>query len=124
VSDHDHAGPGGAGFASGSALDTLIPGPALSAALDDTLGGGLDDLPDDALAGVILAARRCESRAAAQVLAAGGITCECDLGPACRKCHQAKQAPGWRLEQPRPGEFIWQPPHGRRYPATPDTYPI
>ncbi|HEY1918581.1 MAG TPA: HNH endonuclease signature motif containing protein [Streptosporangiaceae bacterium] len=53
----------------------------------------------------------------------GGITCECDLGPACRKCHQAKQAPGWRLEQPRPGEFIWQPPHGRRYPATPDTYP-
>jgi len=53
----------------------------------------------------------------------GGITCECGLGPACRGCHQAKQAPGWRLEQPRPGEFVWQPPHGRRYPATPDTYP-
>jgi hypothetical protein len=53
----------------------------------------------------------------------GGITCECGLGPACRRCHQAKQAPGWRLEQPRPGEFVWQPPHGRRYPATPDTYP-
>jgi Domain of unknown function (DUF222) len=53
----------------------------------------------------------------------GGITCECGLGPACRCCHQAKQAPGWRLEQPRPGEFIWQPPHGRSYPANPDTYP-
>jgi Domain of unknown function (DUF222) len=70
VSFHDHGGPGGAGFASGSALDTLLPGPALSAALDDTLTAGLDGLPDDALAGVILAARRCESRAAAQTLAA------------------------------------------------------
>jgi hypothetical protein len=70
VSVHDHGGPGGPGFLSGSALDTLPPGPALSAALDDTLGGGLDGLSDDALAGVILAARRCESRAAAQVLAA------------------------------------------------------
>jgi hypothetical protein len=54
----------------------------------------------------------------------GGITCECDLGPACRRCHRAKQANGWRLEQPRPGEFVWQPPHGRRYPSSPDTYPI
>jgi hypothetical protein len=54
----------------------------------------------------------------------GGITCECGLGPACRCCHQAKQAQGWRLEQPRPGEFVWQPPHGRRYPSAPDTYPI
>jgi Domain of unknown function (DUF222) len=53
----------------------------------------------------------------------GGITCECGLGPACRHCHQAKQAAGWRLEQPRPGEFIWRPPHGRSYPANPDTYP-
>ena len=53
----------------------------------------------------------------------GGITCECGLGPACRKCHQAKQATGWKLEQPRPGEFVWQPPHGRRYPANPDSYP-
>jgi Domain of unknown function (DUF222) len=53
----------------------------------------------------------------------GGITCECGLGPACRRCHQAKQAKGWRLEQPRPGEFIWQPPHGRQYPSSPDTYP-
>jgi hypothetical protein len=70
VSVHDHAGPGGPGFVSGSALDTLPPGPVLSAALDDTLSGGLDGLSDDALAGVILAARRCESRAAAQVLAA------------------------------------------------------
>jgi hypothetical protein len=54
----------------------------------------------------------------------GGITCECGLGPACRKCHQAKQAQGWRLEQPRPGEFVWRPPHGRSYPSAPDAYPI
>jgi hypothetical protein len=45
----------------------------------------------------------------------GGRSCECGLAPACRTCHRTKQAPGWRLEQPSPGELIWQPPHGRRY---------
>ncbi|HEY2575805.1 MAG TPA: DUF222 domain-containing protein [Streptosporangiaceae bacterium] len=53
----------------------------------------------------------------------GGRTCECDLGPVCRTCHQAKQAPGWRLEQPSPGVLIWQPPHGRRYTVKPGVYP-
>jgi hypothetical protein len=72
VSDHGPGGPGGPGFASGSALDTLLPGPVLAAALDDTFTAGLDGLPDDELAGVILAARRCESRATAQLLAAVG----------------------------------------------------
>jgi hypothetical protein len=78
VSDHGPggpegpSGPGGVGFASGSALDTLSPGPVLAAALDDTFTSGLDALPDDELAGVILAARRCESRATAQLLAAVG----------------------------------------------------
>src|ERR1700733_8082143 len=71
VSLHDHDGPGGPGFSSGSALDTLLPGPGLAAALDDTFEHGLAGLDDDQLAGVILAARRRESRASAQVLAAG-----------------------------------------------------
>jgi hypothetical protein len=53
----------------------------------------------------------------------GGKTCECDLAPVCRTCHQAKQAPGWHLEQPSPGILIWQPPHGRRYTVTPGVYP-
>jgi hypothetical protein len=61
VSDHDPAGPGGQPFASGTPLDTLQPGPVLAAALDDALESGLDGQSDDALAGMILAARRCES---------------------------------------------------------------
>src|SRR6202142_3825349 len=67
---HDADGPGGAGFASGSVLDTLAPGPVLSGALDDVHGAGLAGLGDDELAGIILAARRCESRALADLLAA------------------------------------------------------
>jgi hypothetical protein len=53
----------------------------------------------------------------------GGRTCECGVGPACRKCHRTKQAPGWRLEQPTPGVLIWHLPNGRSFTATPDTYP-
>lgn len=55
--------------------------------------------------------------------AKGGRTCECGLGPACRKCHRTKQAPGWRLEQPSPGILIWHLPNGRGFTATPDLYP-
>jgi hypothetical protein len=53
----------------------------------------------------------------------GGRTCECGVGPACRKCHRTKQAPGWRLEQPSPGVLIWHLPNGRSFTSTPDTYP-
>jgi hypothetical protein len=53
----------------------------------------------------------------------GGRTCECNLGPVCRRHHGAKQAPGWRLEQPRPGYMIWRSPNGRSYATTPATYP-
>src|ERR1700690_3947750 len=67
---HDADGPGGAGFASGSVLDTLAPGPVLCGALDDVHDAGLAGLGDDELAGVILAARRCESRALAGLLGA------------------------------------------------------
>jgi hypothetical protein len=54
----------------------------------------------------------------------GGRTCECNLHPLCRRHHQAKQAPGWRLEQPEPGVLIWHLPHGRSYPVRPGPYPL
>jgi hypothetical protein len=53
----------------------------------------------------------------------GGRTCECGLGPGCRCCHQVKQTPGWKLEQPTPGVFIWRLPNGRSYTTNPGTYP-
>jgi hypothetical protein len=54
----------------------------------------------------------------------GGITCECNLAPLCRRHHQAKQAPGWRLTQPEPGVLIWTTPHGRSYTSRPEPYPV
>jgi hypothetical protein len=41
----------------------------------------------------------------------------------CRKHHQAKQAQGWRLDQPEPGIMIWTTPSGRRYTTRPASYP-
>jgi hypothetical protein len=69
LTDHDGSGPGGPGFESGSLLDGLGPGPVLCAALAEAVTGGLGTLPDDALAGVMLAFRRCESQAVAGVAA-------------------------------------------------------
>ena len=45
----------------------------------------------------------------------GGRTCECNLGPLCRRHHRVKQARGWRLVQPEPGVFAWATPSGRSY---------
>jgi Domain of unknown function (DUF222) len=45
----------------------------------------------------------------------GGRTCLCNLAPLCRHHHEAKQTPGWRLEQPTPGKLIWTTPSGRHY---------
>ena len=53
----------------------------------------------------------------------GGKTCECNLYPLCRRHHQAKQAPGWHLEQPEPGTLSWTTPSGRRYTTAPEPYP-
>jgi hypothetical protein len=53
----------------------------------------------------------------------GGRTCECNLYPLCRSHHQAKQAPGWHLDQPEPGLLTWTLPSGRRYTTTPEPYP-
>jgi hypothetical protein len=52
-----------------------------------------------------------------------GRTCRCNLGGACRRDHQLKQHPRWKLEQTRPGEFTWTTPAGRTYTVSPDTYP-
>jgi hypothetical protein len=53
----------------------------------------------------------------------GGRTCECGLAPLCRHHHRAKQAEGWRLEQPQPGILVWRTPSGRSYVTTPTVYP-
>ena len=53
----------------------------------------------------------------------GGRTCECNLAPLCRRHHKAKQAPGWRLDQPEPGTMIWTTPSGRTYTTHPSVYP-
>jgi hypothetical protein len=51
-----------------------------------------------------------------------GITCECDLGPFCRRHHRVKQAPGWRVDQPEPGVIRWTTPAGRHYTTRPTVY--
>jgi hypothetical protein len=54
----------------------------------------------------------------------GGRTCECNMSPLCRRHHAAKQAPGWHLEQPRPGTLQWTTPSGRTSTVTPPPYPL
>ena len=53
----------------------------------------------------------------------GGRTCECNLAPLCRRHHAAKQAHGWRLDQPEPGVMIWTTPSGRTCATGPTAYP-
>jgi hypothetical protein len=53
-----------------------------------------------------------------------GDTDQCNLGSLCRHHHRAKQAPGWRLEQPLPGVFRWQTPTGHVYHVNPTAYDI
>lgn len=45
-----------------------------------------------------------------------------NLGPACRRHHRVKQAPGWHLEQPQPGIMRWTTPSGRSYTTRPTIY--
>ncbi len=52
----------------------------------------------------------------------GGRTCSCNCGGACRRDHQLKQHPRWKLRQVRPGWFQWTAPSGRTYTASPATY--
>jgi hypothetical protein len=52
----------------------------------------------------------------------GGLTCECNLAPLCRRHHQIKQAQGWTLEQPEPGVLVWTTPAGLTRVTTPTRY--
>ncbi len=54
----------------------------------------------------------------------GGCTCRCNMGGGCRRHHQLKQHPRWKLEQIKPGIFTWTTPAGRTYTTEPDTYPL
>jgi Domain of unknown function (DUF222) len=51
-----------------------------------------------------------------------GSTDECNLDPKCRTHHRAKQAPGWKVEQPEPGVFRWTLPSGRTRTTRPSIY--
>jgi hypothetical protein len=62
----------GAGFAAGGVADNLPPGAVLAGLAGDTWALGLDRLTDDELIGVLRAARRLTSWAAAMELAAVG----------------------------------------------------
>ncbi len=53
-----------------------------------------------------------------------GITCQCDLAPACRRHHRCKQAPGWHLTQPQPGIMHWTTPSRRSYTTKPTIYEV
>ena len=55
---------------------------------------------------------------------AGGRTCECNLGPLCRRHHRCKQSRGWALEQPSPGIMIWTTPSGRQYSTVTTSYHV
>jgi len=52
----------------------------------------------------------------------GGITCECNLGPACKHHHIIKHLKQWLVEQPEPGTFTWRTPAGRTYTTRPAQY--
>jgi hypothetical protein len=51
-----------------------------------------------------------------------GPTDQCNLHAPCRAHHRAKQAPGWRVEQPQPGIIRWTLPNGRTHVTRPTTY--
>jgi hypothetical protein len=53
----------------------------------------------------------------------GGITCQCDLAPLCRRHHRMKQTQQWTLEQVSPGVMAWLTPAGRRYITLPSQHP-
>lgn len=52
----------------------------------------------------------------------GGVTCDCNLAPLCRKHHRLKGSTGWALLHPAPGHLIWVTPTGRTYAVHPDPY--
>jgi hypothetical protein len=88
----DRSAGDGAGFAAGGVADTLPPGPVLAGWAGDAWADGLGRLTDDELVGVLRAARRLASWAAALELAAvadlwARRTAEEDAGEAGVACH-------------------------------------
>jgi hypothetical protein len=88
----DRSSGDGAGFAAGGVLDALPPGPTLAGLARDAWADGLDRLTDDELVGVLRAARRLASWAAAMELAAVGDlwrrrVAEEDAGDTGVACH-------------------------------------
>jgi hypothetical protein len=71
----------------------------------------------------VRAARRCDFEHALP-WEKGGRTCACNGGCRCRRDHQVKQSPGWKVEQPRGGRHRWTTPSGRTYTNEPREYPI
>jgi hypothetical protein len=53
----------------------------------------------------------------------GGITCECNTAPGCRRHHRCKQLPGWHVTQNPPGVMTWRLPGGRIYQTLGEPYP-
>jgi len=53
-----------------------------------------------------------------------GPTCQCNLGPKCRRHHRSKQAPGWKLQQTQPGVMRWTLPSGRVHTTTRTVYDL
>ena len=51
-----------------------------------------------------------------------GPSCQCNLGPLCKRHHHAKHAPGWNLQQTQPGVMRWTTPSGRTYTTHPTQY--
>src|SRR6266705_1049921 len=67
---HDLPSDPPSGFAAGGPLDRLVPGPVLAGVMAGAFDGGLPELSDDELVGVLLAARRLSSWQAALELTA------------------------------------------------------
>jgi hypothetical protein len=50
----------------------------------------------------------------------GGLTCECNIGPRCRRHHRMKGSGAWRLEMSRLGVLRWGTPAGLAYTMSPE----
>ncbi|MBO0824075.1 MAG: HNH endonuclease, partial [Actinobacteria bacterium] len=54
----------------------------------------------------------------------GGLSCECNGAPLCRRHHRGKVVPGWQLTQDQPGVMTWRLPGDRTYTTSGDPYPV
>jgi hypothetical protein len=45
----------------------------------------------------------------------GGVTCDCNLAPLCRRHHRMKTHTRWTYTTIEPGTYLWTTPHGHTY---------